>query len=53
MLAATAREQDVNWDDPALVFERKYDGVRCLAFADGTQLALYSRSGIAKTLQFP
>lgn len=53
MLAATARVQDVKWDDPALVFERKYDGIRCLACADGVRAALYSRSGIDKTRQFP
>lgn len=35
------------------VFEPKYDGIRVLAFADPTAVALVSRNGLVKTRQFP
>ena len=34
-------------------FEPKYDGVRVLAFADGDAVALMSRNGKDKRVQFP
>ncbi|MCX3058572.1 non-homologous end-joining DNA ligase [Streptomyces beihaiensis] len=33
------------FSDPGWIFERKLDGVRCLAFRDGTRAGLLSRSG--------
>lgn len=35
---------DDPFSDPAWIFERKWDGVRCLAFRDGDRLRLLSRN---------
>src|SRR5438445_9174057 len=35
------------------VFEPKYDGIRVLGFASHNDVALLSRNGLDKTLQFP
>jgi bifunctional non-homologous end joining protein LigD len=35
---------DRRFDDPHWIFERKFDGMRCLAFRDGDRLRLLSRN---------
>jgi ATP-dependent DNA ligase len=32
------------FSDPAWIYERKFDGERCLAFRDGEQLRLMTRN---------
>lgn len=41
-MLATLTER--RFSDPDWIFERKFDGVRCLAFRDGDRLRLLSRS---------
>jgi bifunctional non-homologous end joining protein LigD len=50
MLASLA---DVPLDDPALIYEPKYDGVRAIVEIDGPSVRLWSRLGNEKTRQFP
>jgi bifunctional non-homologous end joining protein LigD len=51
MLASLA---DAPLEDPALVYEPKYDGIRALAeVAPGAPVRLWSRLGNEKTSQFP
>ncbi|RJQ81748.1 ATP-dependent DNA ligase [Pseudonocardiaceae bacterium YIM PH 21723] len=40
-------------DDRGLIFEPKWDGFRCLVFADGGQITLQSRSGRDLARYFP
>src|SRR5258706_11575766 len=49
MLAALS---EAPLDDPQLVYEPKYDGIRAIAEA-GTSVRLWSRLGNEKTRQFP
>jgi ATP-dependent DNA ligase len=35
---------DERFSDPEWIFERKLDGVRCLAFRKGNRIALLSRN---------
>ena len=49
MLASVA---DAPLDDPQLVYEPKYDGIRAIAEV-GTKVRLWSRLGNEKTSQFP
>ena len=35
---------DRRFSDPDWIFERKFDGMRCLAFRDGAQVRLQSRN---------
>lgn len=44
---------DDPFDSPEHLFEVKWDGVRVLAFCDGTSTRLYSRSGRDCTHQYP
>jgi bifunctional non-homologous end joining protein LigD len=44
---------DARLDDPAFVYEPKYDGIRAVAEVDGDGVALWSRLGNEKTNQFP
>lgn len=44
---------DEPFSDPAWIFERKLDGVRCLAFRDGTDIRLRSRSGQSLNGTYP
>ena len=41
------------FDDPAWIFEPKYDGLRVLARFDGRELTLRSRNGASQHVQFP
>src|SRR5438046_267224 len=51
MLASTA---DAPLDDPQLIYEPKYDGIRAIAeVAPGGDVRLWSRLGNEKTKQFP
>jgi len=50
MLASVAREVPTG---DGWTFEPKYDGIRVLAFASSTQVALRTRNGIDKAAQFP
>lgn len=53
MLAQLATSTDVALVGPHWVFERKYDGIRCLASVDGKDVVLLSRNRIDKSAQFP
>jgi ATP-dependent DNA ligase len=35
---------DERFSDPQWIFERKFDGMRCMAFRDGDQVRLLSRN---------
>src|SRR5437588_5182410 len=50
MLASLA---DAPLDDPALVYEPKYDGIRAIAEVGPREVHLWSRLGNEKTNQFP
>ncbi len=41
------------FDDPAWIFEPKYDGLRVLARFDGRELTLLSRNAASQNFQFP
>src|SRR5919109_5605052 len=41
------------FSDPAWIFERKLDGVRCLAFRDGRSVRLVSRTGRDMSRAYP
>src|SRR2546426_11781873 len=44
---------DAPLDDPRLVYEPKYDGIRAIAEVGGRPVRLWSRLGNEKTHQFP
>jgi bifunctional non-homologous end joining protein LigD len=44
---------DKRFSDPAWIFERKLDGVRCLAFGDGDDVVLKSRTGRTVNGSYP
>lgn len=50
MLASVAREMPTG---DGWTFEPKYDGIRVMAFATPSQVALRTRNGIDKSAQFP
>jgi bifunctional non-homologous end joining protein LigD len=50
MLASLA---DAPLDDPQLVYEPKYDGIRAIVEIDGADVRIWSRLGNEKTKQFP
>ena len=50
MLAQTATEP---FDSPEFLFEIKWDGIRCLALYDGTQLRLQSRRDLELRGKYP
>src|SRR5215471_3993859 len=50
MLASLA---DAPLDDPELVYEPKYDGIRAIAEVARSSVRLWSRQGNDKTRQFP
>src|SRR5713101_3069166 len=50
MLASLA---DAPLDDPQLVYEPKYDGIRAIAEVGNKSVHLWSRLGNEKTRQFP
>jgi DNA ligase D-like protein (predicted ligase) len=41
------------FSDPAWIFERKFDGMRCLAFRDGDQVRLLSRNRLSLNGTYP
>src|SRR5690349_21071101 len=41
------------FDNPAWIFEPKYDGLRVLGRFDGRELTLLSRNGASQNFQFP
>jgi bifunctional non-homologous end joining protein LigD len=41
------------FSDPAWVYERKLDGIRCLAVRDGDALTLHSRNDIDLSVRYP
>jgi len=41
------------FDDPAWIFEPKYDGLRVLAYFNGRELTLLSRNSASQNFQFP
>ncbi|MDJ0665327.1 MAG: non-homologous end-joining DNA ligase [Acidimicrobiia bacterium] len=43
----------VPFDDPAWVFELKWDGIRCLLTSDGDEVSLLSRAGNDMTRRYP
>jgi len=44
---------DEPFSDPAWIYERKLDGVRCLAFRDGDEVRLLSRTGREMRADYP
>src|SRR5215471_4479897 len=44
---------DAPLDDPAFVYEPKYDGIRAIAEVGGRPVRLWSRLGNDKAAQFP
>jgi bifunctional non-homologous end joining protein LigD len=44
---------DQPFSDPGWIFERKLDGIRCIAIRDGSGLSLMSRTGRRMNDQFP
>jgi bifunctional non-homologous end joining protein LigD len=44
---------DAPFDRPNWVFEEKYDGVRMLAYKEGTRVSLISRNAIDRTARYP
>jgi bifunctional non-homologous end joining protein LigD len=50
MKAVLSREP---FSDPAWIFERKLDGIRCVAIRDGRRLRLLSRNHLSLNTRFP
>lgn len=50
-MLATSREKP--FSDPGWVFERKFDGIRCLAFRDGSEVRLFTRNQQRLAPRFP
>jgi bifunctional non-homologous end joining protein LigD len=44
---------DERFSDPAWIFERKLDGIRCVAFRNGREVRLVSRTGKSQNSDFP
>ena len=44
---------DAPFTRPNWIFEEKYDGVRMLAYKEGTRVTLISRNGIDRTARYP
>jgi bifunctional non-homologous end joining protein LigD len=44
---------DKRFSDPAWIFERKFDGMRCLAFRDGDRIRLLSRNRLPLNGTYP
>jgi bifunctional non-homologous end joining protein LigD len=50
-MAATLTEE--RFSDPAWIFERKLDGIRCIAIGDGERVRLLSRNALSLDGRFP
>jgi DNA ligase D-like protein (predicted ligase) len=50
-MLATLRHEP--FSDPEWIFERKLDGIRCLAFKDGSSVRLFSRNQLGLERRFP
>jgi bifunctional non-homologous end joining protein LigD len=44
---------DERFSDPGWIFERKFDGIRCLAFKEGKEVRLRSRNDLSLNGRFP
>src|SRR5206468_2087732 len=44
---------DERFSDPAWIFERKLDGIRCIAVRDGDDLRLLSRNDLSQNARYP
>ena len=44
---------DERFSDPAWIFERKLDGIRCIAVRDGGPVKLWSRNDLALNDRYP
>ena len=44
---------DARFSDPAWIFERKLDGIRCIAIRSGKQLRLLSRNDLSLAGRYP
>jgi bifunctional non-homologous end joining protein LigD len=44
---------DERFSDPAWIFERKLDGIRCIAVRDGDPVKLWSRNDLALNDRYP
>jgi bifunctional non-homologous end joining protein LigD len=44
---------DDRFSDPAWIFERKLDGIRCIAVRDGGEAELYSRNDLSMNARYP
>ena len=53
MKAMAATLTDARFDDPGWIFERKLDGIRCLAFCGGAGVQLRSRNDLDLNRRFP
>jgi bifunctional non-homologous end joining protein LigD len=51
--AMAATLTDERFDDPDWVFERKLDGIRCLAYRGGDDVELLSRNDLSLNSRFP
>jgi DNA ligase D-like protein (predicted ligase) len=44
---------DARFDDPDWIFERKLDGIRCIAIRDGGELRMLSRNDLSLNARYP
>jgi DNA ligase D-like protein (predicted ligase) len=44
---------DDRFSDPGWIFERKLDGIRCIAVRDGGEVKLYSRNDLSMNARYP
>jgi bifunctional non-homologous end joining protein LigD len=51
--AMRATLTDARFDDPAWIFERKLDGIRCIAIRDGGAVRLLSRNDLSLDARYP
>jgi len=51
--AMKATLTDARFDDPAWIFERKLDGIRCIAIRDGGAVRLLSRNDLSLDARYP
>jgi DNA ligase D-like protein (predicted ligase) len=44
---------DARFSDPEWIFERKLDGIRCIAVRDGAEVRLWSRNDLSMNARYP